>query len=136
MARRNPAADERPAASESLDQGPEQGPVEPAAEGARRATGKMTKFEAVKQALAGGRDSAREAMPWIKEQFDLDINEPTFNSYKSSIKNKARKEQEPEPQGEGFKGEVDPLEAARAVKELVEKYGAKTVKGLADLFDR
>lgn len=101
---------------------------------------KITKMAAVRQTLAEGIDKASEAMPHIKTKFGLDINEATFNNYKSVIKHKGekRKKRRMKMAAAPAVGKVggkagNPLEAAQAVKQLVDKYGAETVKGLADL---
>src|SRR5689334_17278087 len=109
--------------------------------------GKISKMEAVRRTLAEGVQSPTDGVAFIKERFGLDVSTAMFGAYKSQLKAKA---------GAGSKGKGkpgrklgrkpaearaaapaagNPLEAARAVKEMVERYGAETVRGMVDLFE-
>jgi hypothetical protein len=116
--------------------------------------GPITKKEAVKRALAEGLDMPADGIPWIKKQFGLDLKNQQFSSYKLELRGKqgrggkGRGGRKPGPKAAqpaaaaptpkaapvSRPGAGNPLDAARQVKELCERYGAETVKGLADLF--
>ena len=99
---------------------------------------KLTKLDAVRLALDAGHDNTKEAIPWIKDEFQLDVPEATFNSYQSSIKSgtKAKKEESFESLHEQLrKGNLDIADAMMTVRELVTLFGAETMKRLVDVFD-
>ena len=75
MLSRNPSQNGLPADQEPADDGLEQTPVEPAttAAGAGRVSPQITRKEAVRLALDAGHDNTKEAIPWIKDEFNLDI---------------------------------------------------------------
>lgn len=144
-----PAADPAPA-----DEG------EPAAAaGPATGDGKISKMEAVRRTLAEGVESPTDGVSFIKERFGLEVNASMFGAYKSQLKAKERAgvgqgkpgrkpgnkpgrkpgaagaKPGPQPGAVAAPAAGNPLEAARQVKELVERYGAETVKGLADMFE-
>jgi hypothetical protein len=52
---------------------------------------KLSKTEAVRQAIANGCESAKTGIPWIKENFGLDVNANHFHNIKSTLKNGSKK---------------------------------------------
>src|SRR5947209_1362978 len=102
MLSRNPSENGLSVDHEPMDDGLGQTPVEPATPttAAGQAAAKMKKLEAVRLALESGRDNTKEGVAWIKHEFDLDIHDATFNNYKSTLKNKAKKDEDLETLGE------------------------------------
>lgn len=101
--------------------------------------------EAVRRLLAEDPSlTAKRGVPLVKERFKIEMTEGSFAANKTTFLKQQRESGEApsrRPQREqaptrsaGPAVGTDPLEAARAVKELVDRYGAETVKGLADLF--
>jgi hypothetical protein len=81
----------------------------------------------------------------VKRLYGLEMSTGNFSAYNSQIRAKEREGGPAKGKGKGGrpkKVEAAPtsavggnrLEAAKAVKALVDKYGAEQVKGLADLF--
>ena len=108
----------------------------------------------VKAAIAAGKGMPKEGIAWIKETYDADIKIGNFSVHKSNIErangkpaaHRTVKKQSPAPKvskptpatqapaPSHTNGSMSPSEAARSVKELVDKLGAKEVKNLVDLF--
>ena len=125
---------------------PATGPREPAAKG-------LTKREMVQQAVAAGKAKPRDGVAWIKEQFGETMTPATFSVTKSQLREKGapsgapkkrgrkpmarpeaavvQEQDAPKPAPQGYA--LSHSEAARAVKELVEKIGAEEVIDLARL---
>ena len=105
----------------------------------------VQKTEAVRQALAAGKDMPSAGVAWIKETLGVEVTNQQFSSYKTQEKAKgsaASSKAVPVPVASngavhrnGSVGHGLSLDAAKQVKELVGKFGAKTVKELAELFE-
>jgi hypothetical protein len=98
----------------------------------------ITKAEAVRRALAEGKDSPPVGVAYIKEQFGIDIAPQHFSAQKSQLKNKAvvkvKGKRGPKPAVVSRpEGETGLLEALEAIKPLVASMGAEKVKRLVDL---
>jgi hypothetical protein len=52
----------------------------------QKAEGKITQKEAVKQAIAAGKDSPTDGVPYIKEKFGITLNNGAFSTIKSQLK--------------------------------------------------
>jgi hypothetical protein len=107
---------------------------------------KPTQKEAVKQALAAGKDQPADGVAFVKEQFGITINNGAFSTLKSQIK----KASGAKPSGGGRKpgsaaskptgpgvvgnGKANPADLARSVKALVSQYGAEAVRDMASVF--
>jgi hypothetical protein len=104
----------------------------------------MTKTDAVKAAIAAGKDMPAEGVQWIKETHGLDIDPQHFSAIKSQARKKAggppaRRGRKPRAASNGSgvssgRASVNPAELARDVKRLVEQYGAAAVKDMAGVF--
>ncbi|HEX4613567.1 MAG TPA: hypothetical protein VH092_35625 [Urbifossiella sp.] len=107
----------------------------------RVTTPKMSKADAVRAAVAGGKVKPQEACAWIKETYGIDIAPQHFSSYKSQQAKKGSGS----PSGPRGRRPVDASEAApngrrighggaaelaRQVKSLVTQYGADEVSGM------
>ena len=104
-------------------------------------------MEAVRRMLADDPEMKQgEGVEAIKKKYGLEMPTANFSAYKSQIKAKDR-EGSPAQKSKGGRPKAapakapaagasgaSPLEAAQQVKALVDRYGAETVKGLADLF--
>jgi hypothetical protein len=111
--------------------------------------GSITKTEAVRRALAAGKELPGEAVPYIQSEFGIEINPQHFSAVKSGLKKrggatkpKGRPGRKPREAEEGYlapparkaaQGEDDLLAAIEAMKPLVESLGADRVKRIADL---
>jgi hypothetical protein len=98
----------------------------------------ITKAEAVRRALADGKESPPVGVAYIKEQFGIDIAPQHFSTQKSQLKNRAgvkvKGKRGPKPAvAGGPEGEAGLLEALEAIKPLVAAMGAEKVKRLVDL---
>ena len=97
--------------------------------------GKLTQREAVRRALAAGKDSPAEGVVFLKEEFGITLNNQAFSTLKSQLK-----KAEGGTAGRGRRGaahgRTDPhaVELARAVKLLVTRYGAQAVADMATIF--
>lgn len=99
---------------------------------AKRKTGGMSKMDAVRQALAEGKDKPQEGVAYIKEKFSIEIAPQMFSSYKGLLKKKGGT-------GNGRRrssaaGRSNPAELARQVKSLVAVYGAAAVSDMLAVF--
>ena len=106
-------------------------------------------MEAVRRMLADDPEmKPGDGIEAIKKKYGLEMSPANFSAYKSQTRAKAG---EGAGKGKGKGGRpkaaptkapaagasgADPLEAAQQVKALVGRYGADTVKGLADLFGK
>ena len=110
----------------------------------------ITKTEAVKRALAAGKDQPKDAVGWIKEQYGLDMTTQQFSTAKFQANKKAGGEPKGKPGrkpraaaavpasdgdtvGNG-RSSSNPAELARAVKSLVGQYGADAVRDMTAVF--
>jgi hypothetical protein len=116
-------------------------------------------IDMVRAAIAAGKSMPKEGIAWIKETFDFDIKIGNFSVNKSTIDRAAGKVATPRaPKKQSLaprqitqqpvavivapapkpiahsNGKMTPSEAARSVKELVDKLGVKEVKNLVELF--
>ena len=121
--------------------------AEPTAEAAAVPAEKITKTEAVKRAIAAGKDQPKAATEWIKEQFDLDMTSQQFSTAKFQQK-KAEGTPAKKPGRPSANGAVshsvakvvvattttNPAELAQAVKALVKQHGVEAIKQMADVF--
>jgi hypothetical protein len=101
------------------------------------------KKELVQAAIDAGHDMPKDGVAWIKENFGVEMNPQTFSVTKSGLKTAAGESGVHRTSGAATKRSskaapadtgLDSVEAARAVKELVDRYGKDVVKGFADLF--
>lgn len=99
--------------------------------------GSMTKADAVRAAIAEGVTKPQDAVEWIKTKFDLDLTPAHFSSYKSQqakkevvISSGGRKKES----GGGIVDNGSPVELARQVKQLVDKFGARNVQDMIGVF--
>ena len=122
-------------------------PAEPAAAPEK----KITQREAVRQALAAGKELPPDGVKFVKDTFNIQLNNQSFSTLKSQIKKAAEGDATPKKPGRpagsanvavAHKPAVsaptgkatNPAELAQAVKELVAAHGAETVKAMADVF--
>jgi hypothetical protein len=107
----------------------------------------VSKTDAVREAIAAGWTKPTEGVTFIKTMLGIDISPSHFSNIKSTLgttQNKRRGRppgRKSQPKAEaapvaapraaaaGSNGTID-IEAIQQVKELVEKLGAETVKGL------
>jgi hypothetical protein len=121
-------------------------------------TGKARTIDMVRAAIEAGYATAKVGLPWIKERYGVEMKPGNFSVTKSTIErgNKKSAGSEPAPKRKytsrapktsapvvraaapastpGSNGHMSPSEAARSVKELVEKLGVKEVRNLVELF--
>jgi hypothetical protein len=100
---------------------------------------KMSTREAVRRALAEDPElTAEDGAAFVRRRFGLDMTPGTFAAHQRRLQaGERRPGKGAPPPGRGKApagGRGDLLEAAKAVKELVDRYGADTIKGLCDLF--
>jgi hypothetical protein len=105
----------------------------------------ISKMEAVRRLLADDPEmKPGDGIEAVKKRFGLEMSTGNFSAYKSQIRSKGKDGQaappkkggRPKAQAAGASSgtAADPYEAAQQVKVLVDKYGADSVKNLADLF--
>lgn len=108
---------------------------------------KMTKREMVRNAVLAGKTKPQHGVQWIKDEYGVELTTATFSVTKSQLQQAGEAPAQPKKRGRKPKATATPsappaaanhamthAEAARAVKDLVEKLGAAEVKNLADLF--
>jgi len=99
----------------------------------RRTDGGVSKMDAVRQALAEGKDKPQDGAAYIKEKFGIEIAPQMFSSYKGLLKKKGangrRRGRRSNAAGSG-----NPAELARQVKSLVAAYGAAAVSDMLAVF--
>ena len=110
----------------------------------KEAGGKITQKEAVKQAIAAGKDSPPDGVAFVKEQFGITLNNGAFSTLKSQLKNASgatpsRRGRKPgrvasKPAGHVGNGKATPADLARAVKGLIATYGAVAVSDMVAVF--
>src|SRR5206468_1818357 len=106
--------------------------------GRKKSADAISKTEAVRRALAAGKATAAEGVPWVKGQFGLDLTPNHFNTIKSTLgkgQGGGQKGGAGKPKPAPKAGEPDAVQAVRAVKEVMDKFGADTVRGLVDLLE-
>jgi hypothetical protein len=148
MARKKNAAKEETspvaedfAKDEPLHQPKEEAPAE-----------KPRTIDMVRAAIAAGHATAKFGLPWIKEKFGVEMKSGNFSVTKSTIergnkkagehKTVQRQSRAPRQRTEApvqaaparTNGQMSPSEAARSVKDLIDKLGVKEVKNLVELF--
>jgi hypothetical protein len=110
----------------------------------KKADGKMTKADAVRAAIADGKDMPAEGSSHIKEKYGLDVTPQQFSTYKSIANKKAGKA----PGRRGRKPGAVAASAAKsttngpvglstqveAIKTLVDTLGVEQVVSIAQLF--
>lgn len=115
----------------------------------KRGGDQPTKADAVRQAIAEGKDAPQEGVAYIKEKFGLDITAQQFSTYKSIAKKKAaggsgtssgrgpggRRKAVRSTAGTGSNGTGSAADLARQVKSLVDAYGAGQVKSMVEVFE-
>ena len=121
---------------------------------------KLTQSEAVKRAIAAGKDQPSDGVQYIKDNFKMELSNHVFSTVKSKL-NKGgvttgkrgrpsgpAKTPAPAPvskpasvstpahtNGKPITAKTgDPAELAHAVKLLVAQYGVDSVKAMADVF--
>jgi hypothetical protein len=96
---------------------------------------RMTQRAAVKRALAAGKETPSEGVAYIKERFGITLTNPTFSTIKCQIKKAAHPRAMPiSAAARTTRGAAITIDLARQVKELVERYGADSVKELVAVF--
>ena len=116
------------------------------------AADKPRTIDVVRAAIAAGFTTAKVAVPWIKDTYGVEMKAGNFSVTKSNIEKRdgkaagnaaapkraytPRQPKEPAPAAPqaAANGHMSPSEAARSVKELVEKLGAAEVRNLVELF--
>lgn len=108
--------------------------------------GKITKSEAVRRAIAAGAEQPAEGVPYIRDNFGLEITPTHFSAVKTAEKKKGAIKIRrrpgrrtaavegylaPPPKPVGDESEL--IAAMEAMKPLVASLGAEKVKRLADL---
>lgn len=108
----------------------------------------ITKVEAVKNALAAGKESPADGTEFIKSNYGIEMNPQHFSSVKSQLKKKegtakpGRKPRAASRAVEGYvapppkivpTGEGDLIDALERMKPLVASLGAEKVHRLVDL---
>ena len=104
----------------------------------------ISKTDAVKAAIAAGKEMPTEGVQWIKETHGIDIDPQHFSAVKSQARKKAgsppaKRGRKPRTAQNGAavsssRASVNPADLARDVKRLVEQYGAAAVKDMAGVF--
>lgn len=103
----------------------------------------ISKAEAVRRAVAKGYDKPAKGVKYILDEFGIEITPQTFSATKSQQRTREEKKAGPEgvtaqPMSTSSHGRTNgtsgSAELARAVKQLVQRYGAAEVKGMADVF--
>jgi hypothetical protein len=103
----------------------------------KKADGKMTKADAVRAAIADGKDMPAEGAAHIKEKYGLDVTPQQFSTYKSIANKKAgrapgrrgRKAVTAAATSNGRSG-GNPADLARGVKQLIQQFGAAAVSDM------
>ena len=122
---------------------------------------KITQRVAVERALAAGKDTPTEGVAFVKEQFDITLNNGAFSTIKSQLKQaggttkSAGKRGRPAGSANGNGAAhttangsapvrtgsastaavaTNPAELAQAVKALVKQHGVETIKNMVDVF--
>jgi hypothetical protein len=109
-------------------------------------TGKVTKADAVREALAEGIEGPSEIADFAKTEHGLEISPAMVSSYKSQFKAKAgqsgihkkggRPRKAPEAASPAIaQDDVGIVADLAAVKRLVEKLGVEQVRQMAGLFE-
>lgn len=96
--------------------------------------GTISKMEAVRRTLAAGVEKPQEGVEYVRREFGLEIPTPVFSSYKSQIRAKDNSSRPRSARGR-VSPVGDPVELARDVKELVQRYGADAVRDMIDVLD-
>jgi hypothetical protein len=115
-------------------------------------------IDMVRAAIAAGHATAKVGLPWIKEKYGVEMKSGNFSVTKSTIErgNKKAAGNGPAPKRKytsrapklaapavraaapspapASNGHMSPSEAARSVKDLIDKLGVKEVKNLVELF--
>jgi hypothetical protein len=106
---------------------------------------KVTKAQAVRDALADGLDGLDEIVKFAKSRYGLEVTKQQASIYKSKEKMKSaaslKRGRKPKPAVEGYiappkstpKDDADLLDAMEAMKPLVASLGAEKVKRIVDL---
>lgn len=96
------------------------------------------KTELVKAALAAGKEMPDEGIAFIKTTFGVDFPKPLFSTYKSLIRARARKAGgELSSGGRSRMNGAGPdlFEAVQSIKRLVDRFGARQVHSMVELFE-
>jgi hypothetical protein len=137
--------DEEPEAAPRRGRPPKAAPA-----GAQASAEAISKAEAVRRALAAGKDSPSDGVPYIKQEFGIDIAPTTFSATKSQLKNrkgagtpKGKPGRKPRTLVEDYVAppsnppvpgaQPDLLAALKAIKPLVAQMGADKVHEIVDL---
>jgi hypothetical protein len=115
----------------------------------------LTKADVMRDALKAGITKPTEAVEYIKDKFGVVLTLKQFSNFKSAEKANAGKRKSGRRAGRPAASEsaiiavVAPaapaakngkagnaLELARQIKDLVQTYGAGTVKGMVDVFEK
>jgi hypothetical protein len=110
----------------------------------------VSKAEAVREALAAGKEMPEEGVAYLLDHFGIVMDRQTFSSNKSQEKAREAKKAEAAPKGkpgrkpkaavEGYlapppkaRGNGDVLETLEALKPLIASHGAQKLHRLVDL---
>ncbi len=93
----------------------------------------LTKTEAVRQAIAAGKDKPTEGCQWIREKFYLVVAPNLFSTLKAQIQ-KGEKQKAAKEAPKAAATNTDGVDLARKVKALVAEYGAEQVTQMAAVF--
>lgn len=86
----------------------------------------LSKSDAMRKALAAGKDKPTEAVKWIWDQFQIEVTPAYFSAFKTQ-EGKKGTPAESKPKAAGKPAGSD-IELALQVKELVQQYGAEKLK--------
>ena len=112
--------------------------------------GKITQKEAVKQAIAAGKDQPKDGVAYVKETFGMELSTGGFSTLKTQLKSAGKTPGKkkrgrpagvstsaptPAPKKASMNGHMaNPADLARGVKSLVEQFGAAAVTDMAKVF--
>jgi hypothetical protein len=103
----------------------------------------ITKTEAIRRAMAAGKDVPSSGVPWIRDTFGIKVSDQMFSTVKSQINGggKGKKKAKPTPTVPTPTPATKPktvavasVELAKQIKFLVRMYGADAVLDMAALF--
>lgn len=97
----------------------------------------MSKADAVRKALAAGKELPTEGVAYVKAEFGVEVSPAMFSAYKAAEKKKADRGAAPKATTDGPRvGNGEAVEFVRQVKGLVEQYGAQAVRDMVKVFDQ
>ena len=105
---------------------------------AKKAEGKVTQKEAVKQAIAAGKDTPAEGVVYVKDQFGMELSNQAFSILKSQLKSKSSagtaRRGRPPASAAHSPANGSMASSIAAIKKLVDQLGVDDVKAIAEVF--